>query len=213
MLEIAGQEKAPVTDALGFLMEFRKTGKAEVGRRVLVIGGGSVASDAALVARRAGAERVRVVCLEREEEMPALESEIREMKAQGIEIENGWGPKEIPSRSKISLVRCTSVFDADGKFAPRFDASRTADREFDQLILAVGQTAEPALADYLRRKVGFEGCASVDQRSMRVENRKAVFAGGDIVRGAGTVVEAVADARRAAAAIHAQLSGRRDPIP
>jgi len=212
MLRIAGQEKAQLTDALGFLTTFRRAGKAEVGGSVLIIGGGSVASDAALAAKRAGAERVRVVCLEREEEMPALESEIKEMKAQGIQIENSWGPKEITSRSNISFVRCTSVFDADGEFSPRFDTARTADWEFDQLILAVGQTAEPALANYLKRELGFAGSVSVDHQTLRVENRKAVFAGGDIVRGAGTVVQAVADGRRAAAAIHAQLSLGRNPV-
>jgi NADPH-dependent glutamate synthase beta subunit-like oxidoreductase len=180
---------------------------------VLVIGGGSVASDAALAARRAGAGRARLVCLEREQEMPALESEIRELKAQGIQIENSWGPKQITSPSKISFVRCTSVFDADGEFSPRFDASETADWEFDQLILAVGQAAEPALANYLKHVLDFDGSVSVDPQTLRVEDRKALFAGGDIVRGAGTVIQAVADGRRAAAAIHAQLSRRRNPAP
>jgi glutamate synthase (NADPH/NADH) small chain len=72
--------------------------------------------------------------------------------------------------------------------------------------LAVGQTAEPALANYLKGELGFDGAISVDHQTLRVENREAVFAGGDIVRGAGTVTQAVADGRRAAAAIHAQLT-------
>ena len=206
-LEIPGQDKTELTDALSFLTASREAGKAEVGKKVLVIGGGSVACDAAMTAKRAGADQVRVVCLEREEEMPALQSEIQQLKREGIRIENAWGPQELSSESTLCFVRCSSVFDAEGKFAPRFDTAEAAEWEFDQLILAVGQAAEPPLAEYLGSELGYEGSLPVDQETMRVQSRKAVFAGGDIVRGAGSVVQAAADGRRAAVAIHAQISG------
>ena len=133
--------------------------------------------------------------------MPCLQSELVEMKEQGIRIENGWGPKAVASESKLAFVRCTSVFDKSGAFRPVYDESKTMELGFDQVILAVGQRTEPALAKYLKKEFGTEDGLNVDPETMRVVGRSGVFAGGDIVRGAGTVVEAVGDGRRAAMAI------------
>jgi NADPH-dependent glutamate synthase beta subunit-like oxidoreductase len=136
--------------------------------------------------------------------MPCLKSEFTEMKDHGIEIENGWGPKAA-SQSKLSFVRCKSVFDESGAFRPVFDESEIMELGFDQVILAVGQRTEPALAKYLKKEFGREDGLEVDAESMQVVGRSGVYAGGDIVRGAGTVVEAVGDGRRAAMAIDAWL--------
>jgi NADPH-dependent glutamate synthase beta subunit-like oxidoreductase len=190
-----------MTDGLSFLKSCRGTGKAKVGKNVVVIGGGSVASDAAVSAKRRGAKEVTLVCLEGAEEMPCLQSELVEMKEQGIKIENGWGPKAAPTKSQLSFVRCKSVFDKGGAFRPVFDESETMERGFDQVILAVGQRTEPALAKYLKKEFGKGEGLDVDPKTMGVLGRSGVFAGGDIVRGAGTVVEAVGDGRRAATAI------------
>ena len=135
--------------------------------------------------------------------MPCLQTEIDEMKNHGIKIENGWGPKAAPSESKLSFSRCTSVFDKGGAFRPVFDESKTMELGFDQVILAVGQQVEPALAKYLKKEFGTERGLDVDKETMQVVGRSGVFAGGDIVRGAGTVVEAVGDGRCAAMAIDA----------
>ena len=204
-LNIPGMESAETTDALDFLKECRASGTAKVGRKVLVIGGGSVASDAALSAGHFGAAQVALACLETEEEMPCLRSEIDEMNRRGVRIENGWGPKEIASGSKMSFRCCTAVFDDDGQFRPVFDESKTLEIEFDQVILAVGQRAEPGLTGYLEEAFGRGDRLKVDWETMGVAGRDRVFAGGDIVRGAGTVVEAVADGRRAAMGIDALL--------
>jgi glutamate synthase (NADPH/NADH) small chain len=95
------------------------------------------------------------------------------------------------------------VFDDSGQFRPTFDDSKTKELDFDQLILAVGQRTEPALAKYLKKEFGTEDGLEVEPQTMEVVGRSGVFAGGDIVRGAGTVVEAVGDGRRAAMAIDA----------
>jgi glutamate synthase (NADPH/NADH) small chain len=95
------------------------------------------------------------------------------------------------------------VFDESGAFRPVFDESKTMELGFDQVILAVGQQTEPALAEYLRKEFGREDRVEVDTRSMQVVGRSTVFAGGDIIRGAGTVVEAVGDGRCAAMGIDA----------
>jgi NADPH-dependent glutamate synthase beta subunit-like oxidoreductase len=204
-LNIPGLEKSKMIDGLSFLQSCRGNGngKGKVGRNVVVIGGGSVGSDAAVSAKRCGAKKVTLICLEGPEEMPCLKSEIVEMKSQGIKIENGWGPKAVTSKSKMSFVRCTSVFDKSGALCPVFDESKTMELDFDQVILAVGQQVEPALAKYLKKEFGTENGLKVDTETMQVIGRNRVFAGGDIVRGAGTVVEAVGDGRRAAMAIDA----------
>jgi NADPH-dependent glutamate synthase beta subunit-like oxidoreductase len=204
-LHIPGAEEAETTDALLFLKDCRTSGTARVGKKVLVIGGGSVASDAALSAMYFGAAEVTLICLEAREEMPCLVREIDEMKRRGIRIENGWGPREFTSGSKMSFRWCTAVFDDDGRFQPVFDESKTMETDFDEVILAVGQRAEPSLAGYLEKAFGRGDRLEVDWETMQVADRDSVFAGGDIVRGPGTVVEAVADGRRAAMGMDAFL--------
>ena len=199
-LAIPGIEKANVVDALSLLLASREK-KAEIGKRVLVIGGGSVAADTAIAAKDAGADEVTLVCLEGAEEMPCLQSELNDMKDRGIGIENCWGPKEIIDGSKISFMACNAVFNSDGQFNPAFDKTKTIDFSFDQIIIAVGQTTEPELADYLEKEFGSNGLINVDKETMQINQRPGVFAGGDIVRGAGTIVEAVGDGRRAAMGI------------
>jgi carotene isomerase len=204
-LEIPGVEKAKTIDALQLLCALRREGRAGVGKRVLVIGGGSVAADAALAAKGSGAERVSLVCLEKEEQMRALPSEVAELRRRGIGIVHGWGPQAVLSDTRISFVGCTSVLDDQNRFDPIYDESASMEMEFDNLIWAVGQAMEPPLAAYLKKEFGWDGLISVDAETMGVTGRPRVFAGGDIVRGAGTVVEALADGRKAAMAIHTLL--------
>ncbi|MCX5858833.1 MAG: FAD-dependent oxidoreductase, partial [Proteobacteria bacterium] len=135
----------------------------------------------------------------------ALPNELAELQKQGIKIQNCWGPQSFTSANKLSLTSCTSVFDSQGKFCPSFDKSRTSEIEFDQVIMAVGQSVEPALASYLQKELGRSDLILVDETTQEVKDHPGIYAGGDIVRGAGTVVQAVADGRRAAMAIHANL--------
>ncbi|MCP4756355.1 MAG: FAD-dependent oxidoreductase [Proteobacteria bacterium] len=208
--DIPGLDKNSATDALSFLRQYRTKKEVKVGGKVLVVGGGSVAADAALAAKDSGATAVTVVCLEKAEEMPCLRSELDEMKAKGIGIENGWGPKKVSSAGELSFVQCVSVFDESGHFHPVFQDSETMKFPFDRVILAVGQTTEPALATYLEKEFGTAELLEVDPETMQVKDRPGVYAGGDIVRGAGTVVGAVADGRRAAMAIDEKIGGRPD---
>jgi NADPH-dependent glutamate synthase beta subunit-like oxidoreductase len=201
-IDIPGAEMAQVCDALSLLERLRAGEPLDVGDRVLVVGGGSVASDAALSLRRGGVADVTVVCLEGEAEMPALASELAEMAEHGVAIEHGWGPSVVTSPTTIEFRRCTRVSDDAGRFAPTFDESSTMKRSFDQLVLAVGQELDPALSTHLGSAVGPDGLVHVDGDTLRVRGHDRLYAGGDITRGAGTVVEAVADGRRAAAAIH-----------
>jgi len=206
-LDLPGLDGAMVTDALGFLVESRANGGATVRDRVLVIGGGSVASDVAIMAQKGGAKKVSIVCLERAEEMPCLRSEVEEMKRRGIGIHNGWGPKEVVPGPKMRFAKCTSVLDDQGLFFPLFDESRSMEVDFDQIILAVGQTVEFDLAAYLKEEFQTDGLLEVEAETLQVKGRPGLYAGGDIIRGAGTIVEAVADGRRAAGAMDRTIRG------
>jgi NADPH-dependent glutamate synthase beta subunit-like oxidoreductase len=200
-VEVSGAEKAEAIDALRLLCSYRREGRVKLGRSVVVIGGGSVATDAALAAKDSGAEKISLVCLEGEDEMPALASEVAELRRLGVQIHHGWGPKAVLSDSKMSFIACTSVFDDQNRFQPAYDESRSMEMEFSNLIWAVGQRVEPRLGECLHKEFGCDGLIPVDEDTMQVVGRPGVFAGGDIVRGAGTVVEAVADGRRAAMGI------------
>jgi carotene isomerase len=202
-LDLPGMDGATVSDALGFLVESRNNGGTPVKDRVLVIGGGSVASDVAITAQNRGAKKVSIVCLEGADEMPCLESEAQEMKLKGIEFHNGWGPKVVVAAdAKMHFAKCTSVLDDKGRFSPSFDESKQMGLEFDQIIMAVGQEVESGLAAYLREEFQTDDLLEVEAETLQVKGHPGVYAGGDIIRGAGTIVEAVADGRRAAGAMH-----------
>jgi len=203
-LQLPGLERSRVTDALRFLEGCRRRTR-KVGARVVVIGSGSVAADAALTAARLGARQVTLVCLEAPEDMPCLPGEREAMKRRGIRVENRWGPGQALSANRIRWVRCRSVFDASGAFRPVFDPSETRTQDFDELIMAVGQIPEPAMRRVLKEAFGGGPRIEVEPETLQVRDRPGLFAGGDIVRGAATVVEAVADGRRAAESIHAYL--------
>jgi len=205
-LEIPGMEKTHTTDALSLLTSFRKSGKAKVGKQVLVIGGGSVACDAAMTALQCKADQVALVCLEQEAEMPALAREVEDLKKEGVRILCGWGPGAVEQDARMSFMRCTSVYDDQGRFSPVLDEAETMEQEFDQVVLAVGQRMEPGLARTLKKELNAGDRIEVDEETMQVVDRPGVYAGGDIVRGAGTVVEAVADGRKAARSIHCRMS-------
>jgi NADPH-dependent glutamate synthase beta subunit-like oxidoreductase len=198
-----------VSDALTFLVDSRTNGGVALKDRVLVIGGGSVASDVAIMARDQGAKKVSMVCLEKAEEMPCLPSEVDEMKGKGIEFQHGWGPNEVVSGSKMRFVECTNVLNDEGRFAPSFDESKSMELDFDQIIMAVGQAVEPGLATYLKEEFLTDGLLDVEAETLQVSGRPGLYAGGDIIRGAGTIVEAVADGRCAAGAIDHAIRGSK----
>lgn len=204
-LNIPGIENANVTDALSFIMEYQQKGKVDVEGKLLVIGGGSVAADAVVVARESGAKDITMVCLESREEMPALKKEINEMLEFGVEIHNSWGPKEF-SNDNLICKACTSVFDENGKFAPKFDENQLKEIPFDQIVMAIGQEIEPNLAKYFKEEFGKAGLIEVDPETLKIKNKSNVYAGGDIVRGASTIVQSVADGRCAAIVIHKELN-------
>jgi NADPH-dependent glutamate synthase beta subunit-like oxidoreductase len=194
------------TTGLGFLAAVQEGKTAAPGKQVLVIGGGNVAVDAAVTAKRLGAEKVVMACLEKREEMPALDWEVQHALEEGIELLTSFGPSRVIVKSGrvtgAELTGCTSVFDGEGRFAPTFDPGRKHTVSCDAVILAVGQAPDHTLIE-----PGMEterGRIIVDPESGSTRLR-GVFAGGDAVSGPATVVEAIAAGRRGARGINAFL--------
>lgn len=208
-----GLEGEELTEpGLGFLSKVSRGVKETPGKRVLVIGGGNVAVDVAITALRLGAEEVTLACLECREEMPALESEIEQAGEEGVKLIPSWGPARVlPSNGRIGgmeLVRCTSVFDSEGCFAPTFDHAVKERVAADQIIMAVGQTTDLSFLDPTLQLRVERGLVAVDPET-QATNIPGIFAGGDVTSGPATVIEAIASGQRAAAGIDLFLQGQR----
>ncbi|MEW5724760.1 MAG: FAD binding domain-containing protein [Thermodesulfobacteriota bacterium] len=205
---VPGEESA--LSALDFLGRVKNGEKVDLGVKVLVIGGGNVAVDAALTAVRLGAGKVTMACLERREEMPAWDWEVAQAVEEGVEILPSWGPKRLLTAagriSGVELMRCTSVFNDQGRFAPTYDETVITFLEADQVILAVGQRVDLSGLDRDGTLTAGRGRLETDPRTQATERPK-VFAGGDMVTGPATVIEALAAGRRAAEAMDRFMRG------
>ncbi len=208
-LEIEGNELHGVQWGIDFLRAVNLGEDVNIDKNVLVIGGGNVAIDVAMTARRMGAENVRIACLEKRKEMPAFPWEIEEAVDEGIDIRCSWGPKKIiGSGQKVSAVemkRCTSVFDDNGKFSPSYDENEITTIDADTVIIAIGQQSDLAFISDNPEIRAVRGCIRVSENSL--EAAHGVFAGGDIVTIPGTVIDAIAAGRKAASSIDRHLGG------
>jgi NADPH-dependent glutamate synthase beta subunit-like oxidoreductase/Pyruvate/2-oxoacid:ferredoxin oxidoreductase delta subunit len=208
-IRLEGSELDGVLWGLDFLREVNSGRTPNVTRRVVVIGGGNVAIDVARSARRLGAMEIALYCLECDDEMPAHEWEISEAVREGVEVNPSWGPGKILGRggkvAGIELVKCTSVFDAGGKFNPSFDRCVQKTVETDMVILAIGQSSEMPFESIGGKITASGGLIAVD--SYLMTGMDGVFAGGDIVKVPGSVIDAIASGRNAASAIDRYLGG------
>ncbi len=208
-LNILGSDLKPVYLGLDFLKSINRGEKPELGREVVVIGGGNVAIDVARTARRLGA-KVKLVCLESREEMPAHPWEIEEAVEEGVEIHPSWGPKKINGENgrvkSINLIYCTSVFDKEGRFNPKFDENKKMQLNCDTVIIAIGQNPDTALLKDSNLKLKNGGWIEADNETLQT-SMPGVFAGGDIVIGPSSVVEAISQGRKAASSIDKYLGG------
>jgi hypothetical protein len=177
----------------------------------MVIGGGNVAMDVAMTARRFGASDVQIACLEKREEMPAFDSEIAAAEAEGIRIHTSWGPKKVLGNNGratgIELKRCTDVFDEDRRFNPRYDDAVTTSFECDTIILAVGQTTD---LSFLDSAVETRGAGIRVDDATLAANVPGIFAGGEVTVGPSSVIQSIAAGRRAAIAMDRYLGGTGD---
>lgn len=203
-LGIAGIDSQGIFLALPFLRTALSPQPPEVGRRVVVIGGGNVAVDVARTARRLGGEKVTIVCLESRTEMPAWQWEIEEMEEEGIQIMNSWGPRSVFSEDGsvrgLELKRCTAVFDSEGRFCPQFDENDNATLVADNVIIAIGQRGDLTCLEGSQLELAGEGRIKWVAETLS-SSREGIFACGEVVTGPGSAVEAVFEGHRAAKAI------------
>jgi len=208
---IRGEDLDGVIQGVDFLRRVNSGEKPEVGKRVVVVGGGNVAVDVARVCVRLGAERVQIVYRRRLEDMPAIEEEIDGALDEGVEILELTSPRRILDKGNGILgVECVRMmlqgFDESCRKIPVEKACSELSLDADILIEAVGQTADGELHSLSLNR----GLVVVDSLTLETD-MPGVFAGGDVIRGASTVVEAIADGQRAATSIDNYIRGR--PIP
>ncbi len=195
---------------LEFLTNVAMGLKEAPGQRVVVIGGGSVAADVSITARRLGAGHVTMVCLECREEMPAFAEELERLVEEGIEVLPSWGPARVMQEggrvTGLEMVRCVSVFDDSKRFAPRFEECTRETIDADQIIMAVGQRADLSSLGSKSPVQVQSGLIAV-AADTQATSVAGLFAGGDVVSARGTVVGAIAAGRTAAAGIDRYLRG------
>lgn len=212
-IALDGADAQGVFWGLDFLQKVNSGTEVQLEDKITVIGGGNVAIDVALTALRMGASEVTLACLESREEMPASEEEIDIALEEGVRIEPSWGPQKIVVDNGqvqgIELVRCTSVFDAEGRFAPQLDHSSTQHIDCQNVILAIGQSADISCLEDEAACTLQSGLIAVDEKTQKAGD-DGLFAGGDVTYGPLNIINAIASGRRAAQSIDAFLGGDGD---
>jgi len=210
-LRIEGADLQGVNVGLDFLRSLKRGETFQVGKNVLVIGGGNVAMDVARSALRIGASEVHVACLESKHEMPAHPWEIEDALRDGVRIHNSVGPKRIlGANGAVSGLECLavkSVFDEKGRFNPTFYEGSEFTLPCDTLFIAIGQASELSLLMGQGVSVTRAGTVSADPVTLQTD-RPEIFAAGDVVSGPASVVEAVEAGHRAAESVDRYFSGR-----
>ena len=190
---------------LQFLVEVNKWMNKKDRRNVVVVGGGNVAMDVAVTAKRLGAQTVTLVFRKPESELTASKEEIARAKEEGVQIMERWAPKSTlysdGAVTGIELKRCEYDLDeATGRLVLRYNEDETAVINADSILMAAGQQVDLSFLS--------EGYASargrlVVEEGSQATSRAGVYAGGDIVSGPSTVISAIRQGRNAAEAINA----------
>ena len=182
------------------------------GKNVAVIGGGNTAMDSVRTARRLGAERAMIVYRRSEDEMPARIEEVEHAKAEGVEFLTLHNPVEYlgDETGKVTTMRLQRMElgepDESGRRSPVAVEGAIADIPVDTVIVAVGVSPNPLIPNAIKElEISRRGTIVVNEETMQ-SCLPDLYAGGDIVRGGATVILAMGDGRRAAAAMHEQLS-------
>jgi NADPH-dependent glutamate synthase beta subunit-like oxidoreductase/Fe-S-cluster-containing hydrogenase component 2 len=216
-LPVPGMDAAGIYLALPFLRQVAQGQPPPLGRRVLIVGCGNVAMDAARAVKRLGAPEVLMICLEAPHQLFASPVETERTKAEVIDLIYQWAPKLVQAPGGrvegIELMACTSIFDDFGRFAPTYDESRSQRLDADTVIFAIGQEAELEAAREEKLAVA-AGRIQVDRATMSTSLpgvfSAGIFLAGEIFTGPTLAVAAAASGRRAAAAMdHFLRRGRQ----
>lgn len=205
-LGIEGEDAEGVIAGVDFLRNISLGNRVKISGKVVVIGGGNVAIDVARTAIRQGVDSTEMYCLESEKEMPALPDEIEEATGEGIAINNGWGPKRIIVEegkvTGVEFIKCVSVFDEEGRFAPKYDESTVKTVPADHVLLSVGQSIEwGGLLEGSKVELGRGNTAAADGLTYQTAEPD-VFVGGDVYTGPKYAIDAIAAGKEGADSIH-----------
>jgi len=238
-LAVPGLELDGVLRGIDYLLNINLGYKVEMGKRVVVIGGGNVALDVARTAARGGeqenlqrnlsvvqaldvarsavrfgAREVIVCCLESESEMPAAREEVEEALNEGVQFRHRLGPQrfvgENGSLTGVEFLTASRVFDETGRFSPQFIPGTEAVIPTDTVIMAIGQTGD---LSFLQPEDGVEnrgGRITIDPATLAT-TAPGIYAGGDAAFGPRIAINAVADGKLAARSIDERLRGGPRP--
>ena len=203
---ITGENAKGTYAAVDFLREAGAKESFALEGDVVVVGGGNVAIDAARISSRCVDAKISMFCLEQREHMPASKEEIAEVLEEGIELNCGWGPKEVlEENGKVTGVvfkKCTRVLDAQGRFSPEYDEEQTITVPCKHVIFSVGQAIEWGnMLDNLDLKRRPNGGALANKLTYQT-SEPDIFVGGDVYTGPKFAIDAIAAGREGAISLH-----------
>ena len=203
---ISGENAEGAYAAVDFLREAGAKESFALEGDVVVVGGGNVAIDAARISSRCTDAKISMFCLEAREKMPASNEEIEEALEEGIELNCGWGPKEVLEEnghvSGVVFKKCTRVLDAQGRFSPEYDENDTVTIPCHHVIFSVGQAIDWGhMLDNLHVELRPNGGALANKLTYQT-SEPDIFVGGDVYTGPKFAIDAIAAGREGAISLH-----------
>lgn len=203
---VEGEDAEGVIAGIDFLRNVNSGKASGISGKVVVVGGGNVAVDVARTAIREKTESVGMYCLESAKEMPASPDEVEEAVAEGVTVNNGWGPKRILTEGGkvvgVEFKKCVSVYDANHKFAPKYDENDTITVPADYVLLTVGQSI--IWGDLLKGskvELNRNNTAKADGFTYQTAEPD-IFVGGDVYTGPKFAIDAIAAGKQGAISLH-----------
>ncbi len=208
-MRVEGEDTTGVMDCVSLLRDVSLGKEVKLGKRVAVVGGGNAAIDASRTALRLGAKKVTIYYRRTRDEMPAADEEINEALEEGVGIEFLANPSKIWRENGHLKMNCVRMklgdIDDSGRRRPEPIPGSEFEEEFDVIVAAVGQ--RPEIPDQMGVKTNGRSTIDTDQYTLATD-LDGVFAGGDVVSGPASVIEAIAAGRQAAISIDKYLGGR-----
>ena len=203
---ISGENANGAYAAVDFLREAGAKESFALEGDVVVVGGGNVAIDAARISSRCVDAKISMFCLETREKMPASNEEIEEALEEGIELNCGWGPKEVLEEDGhvrgILFKKCVRVFDEKGRFSPEYDENNTITVPCRHVIFSVGQAIDWGhMLDNLHVELRPNGGAIANRLTYQT-SEPDIFVGGDVYTGPKFAIDAIAAGREGAISLH-----------
>ncbi len=212
-LAIPGSDLNGIYHALPFLKDIKQGKEIRLGGKVIIIGGGNEAIDSARCALRLGVEEVSIIYRRSEKEMPALPEEVEKAGSEGIQFKFLTDPKRFlgDGHNQVMGIECYKMelgeLDETGRPHPVAIPNSEHSIDADTVIVAIGQTADiSSLGEDSKLKVTSRGTVVVNPETLATDI-PGLFAAGDVVVGAGTVVDSIAAGRKAASSIIKYLGG------